>query len=361
MPVSDLNILMLRSLENGLECPPTMLAILNILLAIVAAAATLSAFGGDTWDKERTRLRFIKRIKPRGWVFLGCLLLTLTFGILKELEAKRQEQVKTLAAQKDADNAHAELAALKTELLQTHSTLSHVETDLEKETTANLISTLSNSQKHIKEAWLFLPLKGAAPVHNDARRVLLEGMNQSGCIASTDVGHMPITVDLFLHSSANRSYMIDFGGSPTPFNENKYSRTTMNRFNGGGEWIEGVDDKSGWNGYVLEIGLKIPIPEGEPAASFVSDLYRYGFPSFSTNGDCVKENQSETSPVLDHAEYVLVLDRETEETILFNLRSKLSKTKKFNQEITLSPEGAPKYNAFPLRFTTHPLQDGDGN
>jgi hypothetical protein len=70
---------------------PNQLMLLNILLLILATMTAVAAIGGETWHKEEPR--FFKRLTPRGWVSLICLVLTLGAGIGKEI-LTQQESVK---------------------------------------------------------------------------------------------------------------------------------------------------------------------------------------------------------------------------------------------------------------------------
>jgi hypothetical protein len=81
---------------------------LSILLLVVGTAATLAAFGGRTWEEGDDAI--LKRITPRGWVSLACLVLALFVGSLKEVH-EASDQAKT-----DADR---ELAAAKAEQKET--------------------------------------------------------------------------------------------------------------------------------------------------------------------------------------------------------------------------------------------------
>ena len=56
---------------------------INIFLLLFGVTGTLAAFGGETWRKTDEPL--FNRITKRGWISLSCLLLALTFGIIKEV------------------------------------------------------------------------------------------------------------------------------------------------------------------------------------------------------------------------------------------------------------------------------------
>jgi len=58
---------------------------LAVILLVLAATATMAAFGGDTWVKGTEPL--LKRVTRRGWVSLSCLLCTLVLGIVKEIRS----------------------------------------------------------------------------------------------------------------------------------------------------------------------------------------------------------------------------------------------------------------------------------
>jgi len=79
-----------------------MLLILNILLLVLGSVGALAAFGGETWRNSSEPL--LKRITPRGWISLLCLLCALSFGITKEIVSNRISEIsakKSLKAQAD--------------------------------------------------------------------------------------------------------------------------------------------------------------------------------------------------------------------------------------------------------------------
>lgn len=64
--------------------------IIDVFLLIFGFIGALSAFGGETWRKTNEQL--FKRITKRGWISLTCLLLALTFGIIKEVRNNRSSE-----------------------------------------------------------------------------------------------------------------------------------------------------------------------------------------------------------------------------------------------------------------------------
>jgi len=96
---------------------PCMAVLLNIGLLIVGATATLAAFGGETWRRGEEPIT--ERITVRGWMSLFCLVLALSLGVMKELDAKYQDYKKQQEAkdreralQKNLDEERARLAEL---------------------------------------------------------------------------------------------------------------------------------------------------------------------------------------------------------------------------------------------------------
>ncbi|MFZ0743809.1 MAG: hypothetical protein WAM85_05350 [Terracidiphilus sp.] len=191
-----------------------MITFLNITLVIVASAATLAAFGGDTWEKNEKGEPFLKRINTRGWISLFCLFLTLVFGVMKEIETERQDADKDKSAandkiitdkdrqflraqlnesQKNLNGAREELQAVRGDLNKTQATLGNVQDDLRstrselgKENASNLITTLSSSKRQVTEVWLTLPMFDAGEYRaTDVRTALLLGLYQQACTTST--------------------------------------------------------------------------------------------------------------------------------------------------------------------------------
>jgi hypothetical protein len=58
---------------------------INILIAAFGLAATLSAFGGDTWDKDEPGL--IQRITIRGWFSVFSIVIAFSLGLYKEIHS----------------------------------------------------------------------------------------------------------------------------------------------------------------------------------------------------------------------------------------------------------------------------------
>jgi hypothetical protein len=57
--------------------------ILNVAILVLGTVAALAAFGGDTWRKGGEAL--LKRVTPRGWIALLCMISTLALGVVKEI------------------------------------------------------------------------------------------------------------------------------------------------------------------------------------------------------------------------------------------------------------------------------------
>jgi hypothetical protein len=90
---------------------------LNAAILVLGFAATLTAFGGETWLKGEMPL--IRRITPRGWMSLASLTLALVLGMFKEeSEARAAGERKT-----QLDKADGELEGLGAELGRTRADL----------------------------------------------------------------------------------------------------------------------------------------------------------------------------------------------------------------------------------------------
>ncbi len=110
---------------------------LNIALVLVAAAATLSAFGGETYVKGEAPL--VRRITPRGWVSVVCLAVSVGLGVAKEI-----------VTHSEGEKEHVERTALNTQLEDARSTLGSVSSELTRtqsqlaqEAEVNLVSALA--------------------------------------------------------------------------------------------------------------------------------------------------------------------------------------------------------------------------
>jgi hypothetical protein len=117
---------------------------LNIALLLLGTAATLAAFGGDTWVKGDTPL--IKRITPRGFASLFCLIGALVLGVTKEIQSTQAEQ--SLIAQRDSERSALRVANQK---------LDRLELVTAQQATANLLAILSGGS--IEEGYLDVRLK----------------------------------------------------------------------------------------------------------------------------------------------------------------------------------------------------------
>jgi hypothetical protein len=83
---------------------------LAVILLVLAATATMAAFGGDTRVKGTEPL--LKRVTWRGWVSLSCLVGALVLGIVKEIRSASAGEQATI----DLARARAEAEAAKAAL-----------------------------------------------------------------------------------------------------------------------------------------------------------------------------------------------------------------------------------------------------
>lgn len=89
----------------------------NVVLLILGAAATLTAFGGDTWERGPEPLA--RRITARGWLSLLCLVATLALATYKEIRSQDEAKLaRKASAEREAAlaSANANIAALSKEL-----------------------------------------------------------------------------------------------------------------------------------------------------------------------------------------------------------------------------------------------------
>jgi hypothetical protein len=122
---------------------------LNVLLLLLSAAATLAAFGGDTWTKGSEPL--LKRVTARGWFSLICLVLTLIVGAGKEIRSSRQET----SLQRERDEANVRLVAANDKLESLDKNLNATTALLARQLDINLITALS-SHSPVTEGALWL-------------------------------------------------------------------------------------------------------------------------------------------------------------------------------------------------------------
>lgn len=182
-----------------------MLIFLNIVLLCVATAATLAAFGGDTWDKEKKNEPFLHRVTLRGWISLGCLFAALILGVSKEIETKA-DAAKEKAADKAAADANerlltAQLANTQQNLAEARSRLDKVlgvlattqktlgsvqsdlgtaRSDLANANLASLETALGGAKDEIKEMWLFIPIKSPRTI-DEIKQDFLPGLITPSC------------------------------------------------------------------------------------------------------------------------------------------------------------------------------------
>lgn len=161
---------------------------LNVILLVIGAAATLAAFGGETWTEGAAPI--VKRITLRGWVSLVCLVLALVLGTTKEFMARNEEIQQAAINQKIKDEAGKREEALKSQvedarkqledlrllnrsisdhLSETQITLGNVRQNLNvtrdqltQATTSTLLGTIGNSELKLKSVRLFLPFTAKA-------------------------------------------------------------------------------------------------------------------------------------------------------------------------------------------------------
>jgi len=211
-----------------------MLTLLNIALLVVGSAATLAAFGGETWRKGTSPI--FERITARGWLSLFCLASALFLGVAKELlgakndvaaraEADKErtsltdklnaaeEREKTSNRElgelnevnklirKQLDGAQETLGTVKVNLSTTTEALNH-------ESAAGLVSTLTTSGLLVRDMFLYIPLTNKVNSDHDVRHILLPHFNRSEC---DDLVGSEVDVRIVKNRSETLSYDSDDG------------------------------------------------------------------------------------------------------------------------------------------------------
>lgn len=108
-----------------------MLLILNVLLVLLAAVVAVVAIGGVTWRKDEPRL--LRCITLRGWLSLGCVVLTVTVGIGKELLVQRESNHQKAENQQLRGGIRSQLTVigeLRSELKDANATINETRTKL---------------------------------------------------------------------------------------------------------------------------------------------------------------------------------------------------------------------------------------
>ena len=90
--------------------------VINVVFITAGVLCALTAIGGNTWE-NKPELPFHRRITGRGWVAIICLLLTLGFGILKEVLATAEQS----ALRKKLADTTTQLEVARTEVLKGQS------------------------------------------------------------------------------------------------------------------------------------------------------------------------------------------------------------------------------------------------
>jgi hypothetical protein len=154
-----------------------MLRLLNVGLLVLAFSSTVDGFGGETWIRDETRSLF-KRVTRRGWIFLGCVLLTLVTGIAKDSivqsNSERQsrenaelrgqirsqvDQIKDLrselrAATATISDTRARLVEAQTASRNTAAAIQSYVYDRLSLYTARFLDVLSNAIEEASDGWL---------------------------------------------------------------------------------------------------------------------------------------------------------------------------------------------------------------
>lgn len=127
--------------------------ILNILLLLVGATATLSAFGGKTWIEGKGPV--LGRVTPRGWVSLACLLSALTLGIVKEVTGQQKDRQAAMMVEKEKAELTRQLTKAVEERADLTNRLSTAQTDLQ---------TANRELTYLRRNSRYQPTVTAAPV-----------------------------------------------------------------------------------------------------------------------------------------------------------------------------------------------------
>ncbi|MGA2891021.1 MAG: hypothetical protein ABSE51_23615 [Terracidiphilus sp.] len=184
-----------------------MITLLNIALLAVGSAATLAAFGGETWKKGESPI--YRRITVRGWVSLLCLALALFLGVAREILAAKENAAAKAEADKERVYLTNELNAAKqreetldlrvadlseinklirNQLSDAQTTLGTVKTNLSTttealhdESLAGLVSSLTTSGQFVRDMFLYIPITNKVTSGDDFRHFLLPHFNSLEC------------------------------------------------------------------------------------------------------------------------------------------------------------------------------------
>jgi hypothetical protein len=143
--------------------------VLNIFLLLLSSAATLAAFGGETWEKGTKPL--IQRITARGWISLGIMIAAFTLAVLKESQenaaSRKLQEEKDLASAKLAgannklDSVEGELTRARQQLDTVGDDLIKTKDELSSQTKKTLIATLAQQQAISRWEWDIQPFPDA--------------------------------------------------------------------------------------------------------------------------------------------------------------------------------------------------------
>jgi hypothetical protein len=354
-----------------------MMTFLNITLLVVGTAATLCAFGGETWRKGKEPI--FERITVRGWISLMCLLLALSLGVIKEIEAKRDEAKKDADAKQEKAQAavdKAELAAalaksqaeltvangslqlLRQELGDAQSTLGNVNEDLEdtKGTLKDVRSELTTAEsdlasarqqnlitglgtRRVTQIWFFAPILPSGPQDFDIAKVIGSALDEvSSCTPSND-----LLTAFHTSGAAKDSVGETYGEGYGRHDPHKHERRSGMAFPGGSideailHWNHPWD--KGVNVYVAKYILSQPQPAADFARSIGVDSSPFTMQDpFDLQGidpkRCPHKPIRDKSSVFSSADILFVLEDNANQTLVIHLTAEAPRMlRPFNQRV----------------------------
>jgi hypothetical protein len=111
---------------------------INLLLVLLSTTATLAAFGGETSRKGNESI--LRRLTPRGYVSLVCLLLTFVVGVLREVRSASSAE----EAQRRQQGSDSALAIANESLTDLRRELSRTRDQVARQSEINLVTTLAH-------------------------------------------------------------------------------------------------------------------------------------------------------------------------------------------------------------------------
>lgn len=213
---------------------------INVALVFFGLMAMLSAFGGDTlgqssfaFDDDRwspDKVTFLKRITPRGWISLFCLVITLGLGIAKD-KIHQQTVLKETTSRENLEDDNTrlhervadhvmEIIALREQIETTTQDMAEMSDDLKKKQLVSFKTAFKQAFKPprgIDDAIVLLDGRSKIPIPSRYRDQMQLYWEDEFKLTTVIEGHSEENLESVRLEVGGKTYALFKDTSPGPF------------------------------------------------------------------------------------------------------------------------------------------------